>query len=89
MPSQPPATSGNVGACLMRQLLSLYNILTHNCRRRNAWKLAGLHALCGLLFTAGYATREWGTYNYLYAVGETKKPLMIYIMSQVFVYICP
>jgi hypothetical protein len=41
-----------------------------------------------VLFTAGYALREYGTYNYIYSV-TTKVPLILFIFSQVFIYVCP
>ncbi|KAL2127574.1 hypothetical protein VTI74DRAFT_10462 [Chaetomium olivicolor] len=58
------------------------------CYRYKAFKLIGLHPVCAVFFTAGYALRECGAYNYLYSV-TTKHPLVIFILSQVFIYICP
>lgn len=58
------------------------------CIRYKAWKLVGLHPICAVLFTAGYALREYGAYNYLYD-RATKLPLIIFVLSQVFIYICP
>jgi hypothetical protein len=40
------------------------------------------------LFTVGYALREYGAYNYLFSFAN-KVPLSIFIVSQVFIYICP
>ncbi|KAI0190127.1 putative RTA1 domain protein [Astrocystis sublimbata] len=58
------------------------------CQRYKCWKLVGIHALCGVLFTAGYASREWGAYNFIYADGDN--PALIgYIVSQVFINVCP
>jgi hypothetical protein len=59
------------------------------CYRYKAWRLIGLHSLCSLLFTAGYALREYQSQdNYLYS--ETSiTPLIIFILSQVFIYVCP
>lgn len=54
--------------------------------RYKSWKLIGLHPLCAVLFTAGYALREYGAYNYIY-VNNTV--LIIFVLSQVFVYVCP
>ena len=58
------------------------------CVRYNAWKLMWLHAVCAVSFTAGYAIREWGSYNYLYCVTD-KTPLIMFILTQIFIYICP
>ncbi|KAK4243506.1 hypothetical protein C7999DRAFT_36168 [Corynascus novoguineensis] len=58
------------------------------CTRYKAWKLMWLHSLCAVLFTAGYALREWGAYNYLYSRTD-KTPLIGYIVSQVLIYVCP
>lgn len=52
-----------------------------------AWKILGLHPLCALLFTAGYALREYGAYNYLYEHNNTT--LIIFVVSQVLIYVCP
>lgn len=32
-----------------------------------AWRMIGLHALCAVFYTAGYALREHGAFNYLYS----------------------
>ncbi|KAG8415742.1 hypothetical protein J3458_009565 [Metarhizium acridum] len=53
--------------------------------RYKSFKLLGLHPLCAILFTAGYALREYGSMNYLYS----DQNLIIYILSQVFIYVCP
>ncbi|KAI1370493.1 hypothetical protein F4677DRAFT_451371 [Hypoxylon crocopeplum] len=58
------------------------------CVRFKAFKLVGLHSLCGVMFTVGYALREYGSYNYMYSV-TTMAPLLVYILSQVFIYVCP
>lgn len=60
----------------------------NNFRRNKSWKMTGLHACCAVLFTAGYALREYGAYNYM-NTDSSEQPLMVYIMSQVFIYICP
>lgn len=52
-----------------------------------SWRLIGLHPLCAVLFTAGYALREYGAFNYLYTASEVNLP--IYIVSQVLIYVCP
>jgi hypothetical protein len=59
--------------------------LTFEASRYKSWKLIGLHPFCAVLFTAGYALREVGSKNYLYS----DQNLMIYILSQVFIFICP
>ncbi|KAL0930894.1 rta1 domain-containing protein [Colletotrichum truncatum] len=58
------------------------------CYRYKAFKLIGLHPACAILFTAGYSLREWGSYNYLYSK-STIAPLLVFIFSQVFIYVCP
>ncbi|RDL31402.1 uncharacterized protein BP5553_09611 [Venustampulla echinocandica] len=55
------------------------------CYRYKCFKLIGLHPFCAVLFTAGYALREYGAFNYLY----TSQNLIIYIFSQVFIFMCP
>lgn len=32
--------------------------------------------------------REYGAYDYMYSV-TTKVPLMVFILSQVFIFVCP
>ncbi|KAK4098858.1 hypothetical protein N658DRAFT_454173 [Parathielavia hyrcaniae] len=59
------------------------------CYRYKAWHLIGLHPFCAVLFTAGYALRGYQAQdNYLFLL-YTKEPLIIFILSQVFIYICP
>ncbi|KAF9875482.1 hypothetical protein CkaCkLH20_06863 [Colletotrichum karsti] len=58
------------------------------CYRYKAFKLIGLHPVCAVLFTAGYSLRLYGSYNYIYSE-TTKTPLMVFIFSQVFIYVCP
>ncbi|KAH8911245.1 putative RTA1 domain protein [Coniochaeta sp. PMI_546] len=55
------------------------------CYHYKSFKLIGLHPLCAVLFTAGYALREFGAFNYLYS----PRNLIIYILSQVFIFVCP
>ncbi|KAF2727659.1 putative RTA1 domain protein [Polyplosphaeria fusca] len=58
------------------------------CRRYNSWKLVGLHPLCAVMFTVGYALREYGSFNYIY--DENNATILItFIMSQVFIFVCP
>lgn len=40
------------------------------------------------MLTLGYALREYGAYNYLYDEDD-KATLIVFILSQVFIYICP
>ncbi|KAF2664387.1 hypothetical protein BT63DRAFT_434859 [Microthyrium microscopicum] len=59
------------------------------CFRCKAFKLIGLHPLCAALFAAGFALREYGAQNH-YIYSETNKStLLTFILSQVFIYICP
>ena len=62
--------------------------------RYKSWALIGLHPFCAVMFTAGYALREYGGYNYIYDPFDPmdtsrSTTLMVYILSQVFIYICP
>jgi hypothetical protein len=59
--------------------------LTPITRRYKSFKLIGLHPLCAVIFTAGYALREVAAFNYFYST----RNLIIYVLSQVFIYICP
>lgn len=64
------------------------------CNRYKSWALIGLYPFCAVLFTAGFALREYGGYNYIYNPydpTDTSRTttLMVYILSQVFIYICP
>ena len=56
--------------------------------RYKAFKLVGLHPTCAVMFTVGYALREYGAYNYLYEEDD-KTSLIMFILSQVFIYVCP
>ncbi|KAK0701196.1 hypothetical protein B0T21DRAFT_321855 [Apiosordaria backusii] len=59
------------------------------CYRYKAFKLIGLHPVCAILFTLGYILRAYSAHdNYVYSLA-TKKPLFIFIFSQVFIYVCP
>lgn len=48
----------------------------------------GLHPMCAVLFTVGYAMREYGSYNYMYDYDDDT-PLILFILSQVCIFICP
>lgn len=56
--------------------------------RYRSWRLLGLYPLCGVLFALGYALREYGAYHYLYDE-RNSTVLIIFILSQVFIYVCP
>ncbi|KAL3442964.1 hypothetical protein BJX65DRAFT_298601 [Aspergillus insuetus] len=58
------------------------------CYLHKCFRPLGLHPLCGILFTLGYALREYGSFNYLYEE-ENKTVLILFVLSQVFIYICP
>lgn len=71
-----------VGAILTRHMSNILNFVDSKYK---SFKLMGLHPLCAVLFTLGYALREYGAYNYLYS----DQNLIIFILSQVFIYVCP
>ena len=75
-------TSGNVSKYANVHSYRPPNI---SISRYESFKLIGLHPLCAMLFTTGYALREYGAFNYLYST----KNLIVFILSQVFIYICP
>ncbi|RJE23139.1 RTA1 like protein [Aspergillus sclerotialis] len=56
------------------------------CFHYKCFKLIWLHPFCAVVFTVGYALREYGAFNYSYSNTEN---LIIYVLSQVFIYICP
>ncbi|RYP63983.1 hypothetical protein DL771_009018 [Monosporascus sp. 5C6A] len=56
--------------------------------RYKAFKLIALYPFCGVLLTVGYVMRVYGAYNYTYSV-TAKSPLIIFIISQVYIYIGP
>jgi hypothetical protein len=46
--------------------------------------------LCGILFTLGYALREYGALdNYIYSEEREEQTLIPFVLSQVFIYVCP
>lgn len=51
--------------------------------------LMGLHAFVALIFTAGYALREYGAQDHYVYNGDNKPTLMVFIMSQVFIFVGP
>ncbi|KAK3182288.1 hypothetical protein K4F52_006465 [Lecanicillium sp. MT-2017a] len=56
--------------------------------RYKALNLTWLHLVCACFFTVGYALREYGAFNYLYKADDDM-PLILFVLSQVFIYICP
>ncbi|KAI0181196.1 putative RTA1 domain protein [Hypoxylon sp. FL1284] len=59
------------------------------CYHYKCFKILGLHPVCAVLFTVGYALREYGAFNYIYIGKQNMPNLIMYIMSQVFIFICP
>ncbi|KAL5335319.1 hypothetical protein BJX70DRAFT_401734 [Aspergillus crustosus] len=60
------------------------------CYHHKSWRLIALHPLCGILFTLGYALREYGAQdNYIYSEENEAQTLIPFILSQVFIYVCP
>ena len=48
--------------------------------------MIGLQPLCGVAFTLGYALRAYNAFDaYIYTIPN----LLIYILSQVFIFVCP
>ncbi|KAK8116853.1 uncharacterized protein PG998_005134 [Apiospora kogelbergensis] len=63
---------------------------TWQCHRYKAWRVVGVHPICGVLFVVGYAVRGWaanGT-NYLYS-NDNPASLGTFVVSQVFIYCAP
>jgi hypothetical protein len=84
---QQPAISGNASKYFADNVtISSSNILdADKTSRYKSIKLIGLHPLCAVTFTIGYSLREYGAFNYLYSIPN----LIAYILSQVFIYVCP
>ncbi|CAJ2501184.1 Uu.00g040370.m01.CDS01 [Anthostomella pinea] len=57
------------------------------CYRYRCFKMIGLHPVCAVLFAAGYALREYGSFNFMYS--PENPSLIIFILSQVCIYVCP
>jgi predicted ferric reductase len=51
------------------------------CVKYKAWRITGLHPMCGLLFTIGFALRAYGSFEY----GNVN----IYIASTICIYCTP
>lgn len=64
----------------VKEILLIFTTSRYKC-----WKLMGLHPLCAVSFTVGYALREYGAFEYLYSTQN----LIIYVISQVLIYVCP
>lgn len=58
------------------------------CRVYKSFKLTWLHLVSACLFTLGYALREYGAFNYLYNPDD-ETALILFVLSQVFIYVCP
>lgn len=58
--------------------------------RYKAWRVIGLHPICGILFVVGYATRAWAASgrNYIYDE-DNPATLGVFIVSQVLIYCAP
>ncbi|KAI7785006.1 hypothetical protein LA080_008405 [Diaporthe eres] len=80
----------NKGAPIFFTIAYAISAIFHlwQCYRYRSWKLIGLHPLCAVLFTVGYAMREYGSYNYMYILDDST-PLIIFILSQVCILVCP
>ncbi|KAK8036235.1 hypothetical protein PG993_008849 [Apiospora rasikravindrae] len=60
------------------------------CHRYKAWRVLGLHPLCGVLFVIGYAARAWASRGTNYVYDESRPAnLGLFIISQVFIYCAP
>ncbi|KAK0731898.1 hypothetical protein B0H67DRAFT_90006 [Lasiosphaeris hirsuta] len=57
------------------------------CYHYKCFRLVGLHSVCAVVFSAGYALREYAAFdlNYIYST----KNLLVFIFSQVFIFVCP
>ncbi|KAI9369669.1 hypothetical protein BJX61DRAFT_545353 [Aspergillus egyptiacus] len=56
------------------------------CCRYKSWGIIGLHPICAIFFAVGFGFRIYGSLNYM---DTSHHALMVYILSQVFIYICP
>lgn len=86
---------GNAGGCSHPAFIQLSSGLGITCsthfadpvfeRRYNAWTLTILHPICCLMFTVGFALREYGAFNYV----DTTVNLNVYIASTCLIYMAP
>lgn len=68
------------------------NVLNPTSRYK-AFRLIGLHPICAILFALGYVLREVGAYHYSWQTdvkGEVDTVnLIIYVISQVLIFVAP
>lgn len=62
--------------------------LTLKLSHYRSFKLIGLHSVCAVIFAAGFALREYSSYHYIYDP-DGSATLIVFILSQVFIYACP
>ncbi|KAA8641474.1 uncharacterized protein ATNIH1004_001939 [Aspergillus tanneri] len=55
------------------------------CHRYKCFKLMWLHIACCIMFTIGFATREYGAFNYM----DSDANLAVYIVSTCMIYMAP
>ena len=86
MPSRQSAISGSLGEYLSCRVgYSGIRPPDFAISYYRSWKMIGLHPVCAVLFTGGYALREYGAHHYLY----NTQVLIIFVVSQVLIYVCP
>ncbi|KAL7904285.1 hypothetical protein GGI35DRAFT_490002 [Trichoderma velutinum] len=80
----------NKGAPIVFTIAFAISAVFHiwQCWRYKALKLIGLHSVCAVVFALGFAFREYASYHYIYT-GTGGTSLIMYILSQVFINICP
>ncbi|KAK2799577.1 hypothetical protein FQN50_008415 [Emmonsiellopsis sp. PD_5] len=79
----------NKGAPIFFTVAFVFSAIGHiwQCYKYKSFRLIGLHPFCAVVLASGYALRVYGAMdNYLYS---TTTNLIIFILSQVFIYICP
>ncbi|KAI9044811.1 RTA1 domain-containing protein [Aspergillus affinis] len=62
-------------------------IHTWQCRHYNCFKTMWLHLVCCFMFTAGFALRQYGSFNYIDS--EDRTNLYFYIGSTCLIYMAP
>ncbi|KAL9468414.1 hypothetical protein ACSS6W_010108 [Trichoderma asperelloides] len=80
----------NKGAPIVFAIAFAISAVFHiwQCFHYRAFKLIGLHSVCAVIFTAGFALREYSSYHYIYDP-DGSATLIVFILSQVFIYACP
>ncbi|KAL7943903.1 hypothetical protein V8C42DRAFT_92086 [Trichoderma barbatum] len=80
----------NTGAPIFFAIAFATSAIFHmwQCWRYKAFRLIGMHFVCAVLFAAGFIFREYASYHYTYSA-ISRTPLIIFILSQVLIYICP